>query len=108
MKYVETLLDQVEYISTITFTGGEPSMNIDCISKTLELCKKKNIEVGSFYIATNGYKITEEFVMACLRWYSYCQEKDMCLVNVSNDIFHSSEGNYNTELLDEWNGKSLP
>ena len=44
-------------------------------------------------------EIQEDFILACLRWYSYCYEKEMCSVNVSNDLFHASRGNYDTELL---------
>jgi len=100
MQHIESLLKQVDGIGTLTFSGGEPSLNVECISQTLELCKRYGVEVSGFYIATNGYKIPESFVIACLQWYSYCDEKDTCLVQVSNDYYHAAEGNYTTELLD--------
>ena len=102
IQYVETFLQQMpgQYIGSITFTGGEPSLAVDVINDTLKLCNDYGVEVGYFYIATNGYKIGEDFVIACLRWYSYCVEKEMCQVHVSNDGYHASEGNYSTELLD--------
>ena len=100
IAHIDELLSRVDYINSITFTGGEPSLNVKAIEYTLEQCKDRGIEVGSFYIATNGKIIDESFIIACLKWYAYCYEKGMCSVNVSNDGWHAEEGNYNTELLD--------
>ena len=97
--HITALLEQVEYAGSITFTGGEPSLYVDAISFTLEECERLGVDVGSFYIATNGLSIKEDFILACLRWYSYCSEKEMCRVDCSNDGFHAEEGSYNTELL---------
>lgn len=94
------LLDQLTYIGQVTFTGGEPSLNVSAIEFFLTEVKRRDIRIGFFYIATNGKKISVDFVMVCLKLYSYCDEKDMCTVHVSNDIYHQNEGSYNTELLD--------
>lgn len=99
-KHIDALLSQCEGIGNVTFTGGEPSMNVPAISYFLERAKELNISIDSFYIATNGMTISEEFILACLRLYSYSYSKDMCAVHVSNDVFHANEGSYNTELLD--------
>lgn len=99
-NHITTLLEQLGTLGSITFTGGEPSLYVDAIDFTLSECKRLGVEVGSFYIATNGLQIKEDFVLSCLRWYAYCCEKDMCRVDCSNDGFHAEEGNYNTELLD--------
>lgn len=99
-EYIDSLLSQVEYISTVTFTGGEPSLNVPIMDYFLQRCKELNVSVGGFYIATNGLKIGEDFVMFCLRMFSYCEEKDMCQIHVSNDYYHQLEGGYSTELLD--------
>jgi hypothetical protein len=100
MEHVESLLSQIDYVGQITFTGGEPSLNPQCLMETLELCKKHKVEVGSFYVVTNGANIPEEFVVACLKWFAYCEEKDSCGVNLSNDYFHDVEGRYDTALLE--------
>lgn len=99
-KHIDSLLSQCESIGNVTFTGGEPSMNVPAIAYFLEKAKERNISMDSFYIATNGLKITEEFILVCLKLYSFSQYKENCAVNVSNDVFHANEGNYNTELLD--------
>jgi len=99
-SYIDKLLDQYTSIYSVTFTGGEPSLNVPAINHFLEEVKRRNIHVGSFFMYTNGVKISEEFVVTCLRLYAYCYEKDMCNVTVSNDVYHAEESNYNTELLD--------
>ena len=99
-KYIDSLLNQVTYISDVTFTGGEPSLNVPIMEYFLNQCKEKEIGIGGFYIATNGLNIGEDFVMFCLRMFSYCDEKEQCTVHVSNDYYHQVEGSYTTELLD--------
>jgi hypothetical protein len=75
-------------------------MNVEAISYFLKKAKELNISIDGFYIATNGLTISEEFILVCLRLFSYAQAKDLCSVHVSNDVFHANEGSYNTELLD--------
>jgi len=99
-QYIDSVLSQTEYIGNVTFTGGEPSLNVKAIDYFLMIAKKLKVGIGGFYIATNGMTINEDFVMACLRLYSYSDEKKMCLVDISNDKYHANEGSYNTELLD--------
>ncbi len=99
-KYIDSLLDQVEYIGNICFTGGEPSLATHIIEYTLSELKRLNIRIGFFFIATNGVNVPEEFVIACLKLYAYCEEKDMCQVAISNDSYHAREASYSTELLD--------
>lgn len=52
-KYIDAFLDSFEkgaYISSLTFTGGEISLNIPAIRYTLKAVKERGIAVGSFYI----------------------------------------------------------
>ena len=99
-EWIDILLSQVESIGAVTFTGGEPSLAVERIEYFLNKCKELGISIESFYIATNGVAISEEFVIVCLRLYSYCGEKEMCSVDISNDYYHSIEESYDTELLD--------
>ncbi len=73
------------YINNLTFTGGEPSLNVKAIEYTLAMCKARDIEVYSCYIATNAVDISDAFLVACLRWYDYCEEMS---VQHSNDNYH--------------------
>lgn len=98
-KYIDTLLDQVTYISNLCFTGGEPSLATDVCEYTLSLIKERQIGVGFFFIATNGVNVSEEFVLFCLKLYNYCEDKDMCQIAVSNDTFHKVQAKYSMDLL---------
>ena len=100
LAYIDELLCQTKYIDNITFSGGEPSLNVKAIDYFLTTAKSYAVSIGRFYIATNGITINENFVIACLRLYVYSEDKESNMVVVSNDEFHASEENYNTELLD--------
>lgn len=93
-EFIDKLFSQLEYISELTFTGGEPSLYPDIIEYTLESAKRHKVEVGSFFIVTNGKQITEEFVIACLKWYAYCQDNEITGVEVSNDDYHDTKRDY--------------
>lgn len=98
-EYIDTLLDQTSYIGTVTFTGGEPTLNVPIMEYFLEQCKQRNISIDGFYVATNGMNVPESFVMFCLKMFSYCSDKEMCRIDVSNDMYHRSEGSYDESLL---------
>ena len=80
-KYIDAFLDSFEkgaYISSLTFTGGEISLNIPAIRYTLKAVKERGIAVGSFYMVTNGKAVDKmaDLAMASLEWWNYCDEKD--------------------------------
>jgi len=100
LKHIDALMERVDSIGNLTFTGGEPSLNVQAIEYALKSAKSNCVEVSSFYIATNGISIETDFIVACLQWYAYCEEKEICQVQVSNDYWHACEESYNTELLD--------
>jgi len=81
--------NQVTYISMITFTGGEPSLNPKAIAQFIQCCKDRGIEIGSFYIATNGKAVSDEFVKVCMELYLFCSEnEDMSSVDISQSPYH--------------------
>ena len=98
-KYIDSLLEQVEEIGNVTFSGGEPSLNLETLEYFLSEVKRLHIYVDFFYIATNGLVVSEEFVMFCLKMYSYCGMKEDCRVDVSNDMYHAQEGDFDLDLL---------
>lgn len=99
LEYIDKLLSQTNYINTVTFAGGEPSLNVEALEYFLKQVNLKNIGVGNFYIATNGVNTPLEFIIFCLKMYGYCDEKELCSVQVSNDAYHAAESRYSTELL---------
>jgi MoaA/NifB/PqqE/SkfB family radical SAM enzyme len=89
LSYIDKFLENVSGIGNITFTGGEPSLNVDAIEYTLRLCQEKGIRVNSFYIVTNGLSNTLPLAIACLKWYAYCDNDDeLCGIALSKDMFH--------------------
>lgn len=101
-KYIERALEGVSAIYELTFTGGEPSLNIPAILYTLEICKKNNINVDNFYIVTNGKENVKELVLACIEWYAYtlkCGCGEYSGIALSQDQFHDSIPKENIYLL---------
>jgi len=91
-QYITDVLEKIESVSTVTFTGGEPVLNPSAIVHFLNECKRLNIEVGDFYIATNGKIVTDEFMKTLLDLYLFCNWKESCLIEISNDYYHDVEG----------------
>lgn len=98
-KYIDALLKNVQSISCLTFSGGEPSLNIQAIEYTLEKCKELGIYVGSFYVVTNGKIPMLSLASACLKWYAFCEDKEYCGLALSKDMFHANIDRENEELL---------
>lgn len=87
-EYLAELFSRVRYISTLTLTGGEPSIVPHIIEMVIDIAQGYNVEIGSFYIATNGKRITPKFVEAVDRLHWYCTDNEMSRVDISNDIHH--------------------
>ena len=100
---IDQILSQTSYINSLTFSGGEPTLNLEAIRHTLNRCKEWNIPVMNFYLVTNGKKVTTEFLMLCIEWYAYCVrcggDPDMCGIALSRDEFHDKVSPTNVELL---------
>jgi hypothetical protein len=99
-KYIDHLLENVSGIGNITFSGGEPSLNVQAIEYTLASCQERDISVGSFYIVTNGKTNALPLAIACLKWYAYCDcDEDMCGLALSKDMFHDEIDRNNEQIL---------
>lgn len=71
---IKPLLDQIKQIGTLTFSGGEPSLNPLLIQHIVDYIIQKNIQVDDFFIATNGLVYNPDFVKALNQLYDYCNE----------------------------------
>lgn len=99
-KIINETLKDVRYIGGITFTGGEPTLHLEAISYTLNICKTKGIDVDHIYIVTNGTNITDEFIRILIDWYLYCDDIDeLFSVAISQDQFHSDIDKTNIRKL---------
>ena len=91
------------YPSSVTFTGGEPSLNVPAIKRYFELAERYGTMPNSFYVATNGAASKEQMrdlALTLLESYAKMEEQDMCEVDVSVDMFHEAfRDNDNAKIL---------
>lgn len=93
-KYITKALENVESIGSLTFTGGEPSLNIDAMQFTLDELKRLDITVSNFYIVLNGRKSCQNEKMLLLLLHLYQYQEYECdgigsMVQISKDEYHS-------------------
>ena len=102
---MRTFLQNFDYISTLTLTGGEPSLPSGCtgIERSLDQLNRWDIEVGSFYIATNGKRISDRFVELVRRLFWWCEDNEISGVDLSNDEWHHDTPHYVPDKLEELN-----
>ena len=105
-KYIDAFLDSFAnagYISSLTFTGGEISLNIPAIRYTLNAVRERNISVGSFYMVTNGKAVDKmaDLALASLECWNSCDDKDdySCGLCISSDDFHEEISSESASIL---------
>ena len=87
-EIVDQVLEQIDRISTVTFTGGEPTLNMDLIRYFFKRAEELDKMPYSFYIVTNGKAFQHELAIELLKWYPKMEESDFCGVAVSLDDWH--------------------
>lgn len=103
-QYIDNFLDGVQSIGSLTFTGGEPTLNVPAIRHTLDYLKAHDIALYGFYIVTNGKYIPDDFLRVCMDLWVYTVgvcggEADMCGVTISRDMYHEEIGDDPRRLL---------
>ena len=86
--------NNIESISTITLTGGEPLLVPDIISEIAEVIIQRNIDVNNYYIATNGSQFNIDSMRALTKLHSACSDNDTSWIEVSNSIWHEEDKNF--------------
>jgi hypothetical protein len=89
-SYMSDVIRQYDYISCVTFTGGEPSLNPGAINDFIQICRVSDVEVGNFYIATNAKRASNKFMDAIYNIRSFCTNNEISSVTISNDDFHNN------------------
>lgn len=97
-EFITAMLEQVYQVSTLTITGGEPSLNVKGIRFLLSELKRLDVHVGAFYIVTNGSKssISPEFMQVCMELYQYQElrgewAENIKMLQMSDDYFHDQD-----------------
>ena len=88
-EYLEFLTSCVNPMS-VTFTGGEPSLNIEAIKQYFRRMKEKEHGIYNFYVVTNGKENQEELALTLLRAYPDMEEPEYCGLALSIDQFHET------------------
>lgn len=73
---IDKIFEDIESVYNIVFTGGEPFLNIDIIKYALDVVNKKEIQIHSFFLATNGKVFNDENIIVLNNWMEY-----VCLCN---------------------------
>jgi len=90
---IERIVDCIEHVSSVTFTGGEPTLNLDAIEHYFEYAQSKDKLPSSFYCVTNGTGDQLRLATILLKYYPYMDEQDICGVALSVDEFHETPDN---------------
>jgi len=105
-------MGSIESIGTLTLAGGEPSLAPEVLEYLFENLYMHKIQVGSFYIVTNGmpHNRFRRFLTAVERLYGWCDSQGSCMLTVSRDQYHpfnQNPGRYlrQFEIRDEHGGR---
>jgi organic radical activating enzyme len=85
---LQQALKDVTSIDTVTFTGGEPALNVSLIEHFTEYVRFNKIPVNAFFVITNG-KIASKSLKSALTTLSWwCDSQESCNLSMSQDQFH--------------------
>jgi len=106
-EVIDKVFQSVEYVSTITFTGGEPTLAVSVIEQVTESARGHRVDIGNFWVATNGKTkpaAARRFALALLDLYSSITEpqEGITALAVSGDAWHEL-----TEVPDVYKGLSF-
>lgn len=90
-ELLRVFLKQVQEIDEVTFTGGEPSLNIPIMRTFYDICEEYNIPIHSFFVATNGKENQMELATFLLEQYEKSDYQEGCAVALSIDAFHEED-----------------
>lgn len=103
---IKNIFKHVDNISSLTISGGEPSLVPEIISQIIDIATKNKISIGMFYIATNAIEVSNKFMEALLKLYLYCDEsmdyrpEDYgSWLDISNDTHHGELNTHNVQKL---------
>lgn len=105
---IDMVFSQIGEIGNITFTGGEPTLNMKAIEYFTNTVIEKSYPLQSFWMATNAKEYSPKLVTTLLDLYDYCMEysgeEGMCGLAVSQDKFHDAT---NLSALRKYNALSF-
>lgn len=100
---IDKIFEGVDEVYNLTFSGGEPFLNIDVIEYILKYVKEHNIRIYSVFVVTNGKHFEERYVSVMNEWVLYVMSN-----NVNMDNVLELEDKYdNFEELTDYSGLAV-
>jgi organic radical activating enzyme len=81
-------LPNIEQVSVLTLSGGEPFHDLRTLELILKFFKKWEVEVNNFYIATNGTYLTKDALKFITELYCFCTDNECSQITISQDKYH--------------------
>lgn len=88
-------MNKIRYIRELTFTGGEPLLNPKAINEIVHFIKKRQIQLGGFYMVSNGTKNPAPILESLGILYSIINCAEFCNIDLSIDEWHDNERDIN-------------
>lgn len=106
LEYIDKLFEILsqKHVGCIDLilTGGEPSLNLKALKYIYTKLKSYNINLSSFYLATNGINNNNKnFISVLLDFYSLVEYKEGFYVDISDDLQHQYERGYAAACYDD-------
>jgi len=94
-NHIYKLLQIVDNVSTLTITGGEPTLNMEALEQIRTCIIYGNADVNSFYMVTNGKAINvDDLAEWSYNMLNCCSDNEMSSVGFSFDTFHTQTFNW--------------
>lgn len=87
-RLCERLKEENICLTTLTITGGEPTLNLKGIKQLRRQLHDHGIEIHNLYMAINGQRITDNFIKEIREWDTLCNSTSATLVKISGDSYH--------------------
>lgn len=88
MRLLMQTLNHEVRISTLTISGGEPSLNAAGMYSLLGELKRCDADVENVYVFTNAKEIHPDFATAYIMFYAFCSINEMSGMSISDSKFH--------------------
>ena len=93
-KIIDRVTTQVDHIHSITFSGGEPSLNGAAIEHFRWASFFFNCSFEYFWLTTNARMFKENFYTALWELYSIAGDPEACVLTISGDQYHGIRSNH--------------
>lgn len=100
---IDKIFQGVDEVYNLTFSGGEPFLNIDVIEYTLKYVKEHNIPIHSVFVVTNGKHFEERYISVMNDWIIYVASYNINL----NTRFECTDKVWDTEELFNYSGLAV-